>query len=512
MSLELQLGIAGLGLGAFSSSLDLVSSCYKLYNLWKSASQLDAQLQTLRALLLLQQALLEQWQREWLDAESGPPTLSKRRLFKHHEDTVQHTLSAVHQLLTKLEPLREAACGKKSLSAVKRLQWASHETAASEKLLADIDALLSSLYRLLPVSAPNPHAAAAIVTLDYLPESVTWPAEPTIAKTITLRHLRHGLDQDLERRVAGFLQSMPQTDLDLAPRRVQITDHDATTAGLRSFGRLDSQTSVMVEWKKYDSSWRGQKGIRMRGRIRNIAQFLHADSPDELLTPRCLGVFDDAEQSRYGFVFALPSSTDAAVMSLKQLLDTRSPETLPSLEDRYEIAYRVGLSLAMLHTAGWLHKSIRSHNVLFAMRAGRPVWNRPYLAGFDFSRPDKLDESSEKPDQSARFNLYRHPAAQGGPGEDYRKAFDVYSFGVLLVELGLWRSAWKLWSDGMTAKEFSQGLIAKAGDWLGHYMGHVFRDVTVKCLRGDLETNADPMQRVFCVQAVEVLGRLIEEA
>ncbi|PHH65739.1 hypothetical protein CDD81_1466 [Ophiocordyceps australis] len=512
MALELQLGGAGLGLSAFSSALDLISSCYKLYNLWKSASKVDAQLQTLRALLLLQQALLEQWQRDWLDAASGPHSLSKRRLLKHHEETVQHTLSAVHQLLIKLEPLRKTACAQESLSRVQRLQWASHEAAASQKVLADIDALLSSLYRLLPVSAPNPHAAAAIVALDYVPESVILSAEPTLAKTMTLRHLCHGLDQDLERRVAGFLQSMPQTDLDLAPRRVQITEHDATTAGLRSFGRLDSQANVMVEWKRYDSSWRGQKGIRMRGRMRNIAQLLHADSPDELLTPRCLGVFDDAEQSRYGFVFALPVGTDASIMSLKQLLDHRSPETLPSLQDRYAIAYRVGLSLAMLHTAGWLHKSIRAHNVLFTLRAGRPVWTKPYLAGFDFSRPDALDESSEKPDQSARFNLYRHPAAQGGPGEDYRKAFDVYSFGVLLLELGLWRSAWKLWSDGMTATAFRDGLVGKAKDWLAHYMGHVFQDVAVKCLLGDLETSAEPMQRVFCVQAVEVLGKLVEEA
>ncbi|RDA83891.1 hypothetical protein CP532_3358 [Ophiocordyceps camponoti-leonardi (nom. inval.)] len=515
MALEFQIGAAGLGLGAFSTALDLLSSCSSIYNLWKSAEGLDVQLETLRAFLMLQQALLERWQRDWLDVSvSDPRAVNRRLLLKQHEPTVERTLRTVQKLLGELEPLRETACGtqKKSLSAVERLQWLTREAASSEKVLADIDTLLSSLYRLFPVLTPNPDASAAIVALEYIPNVVNTPGS-TLNKAINLRQLRRGLDQDLEQRAAGFLQSMPKTDLDLAPSQVKITEHDSTTAGLRSFGLLDKDSKVMIEWKKYDSSWRGQKGIRMRGRIRNIAQFLHADSkPDELLTPRCVGVFDDAEHSRYGFVFSLPSDAGATIMSLKQLLDHRTPETLPSLEDRYRVAYHVGLSLAMLHTAGWLHKSIRSQNVLFVVRGGRPVWKRPYLAGFDFSRPDAVDESSEKPDQSARFNLYRHPLAQGCPGEDYRKGFDVYSFGVLLVELGLWRSAWKLWDDGMSATAYKDCLVAKSRDWLAHSMGYVFQDVALKCLTGELETRKGPMQQVFCLEVVEVLGRLIADA
>ncbi|PFH60074.1 hypothetical protein XA68_11492 [Ophiocordyceps unilateralis] len=514
MALDLQLGAAGLGLSAFSTALDLLSSCSRMYDLWKTAEGLDTQLETLRALLLLQQALLEQWQRDWLDVSiSGPQAIQRRRLLKQHGSTVEHTLKAVQRLLGKLEPLRETACGnlKRDLSAMERLQWVTREISSSQKVLAEVEVLLSSLYRLFPVCMPNPDASAAIVALDYIPDVVgTSSADTTLNKTINLRQLRHGLDQDLEQRVAGFLQSMPRTDLDLAPSQVEITDDDSTTAGLRSFGILDKAGKVMVEWKKYDSSWRGQRGIRMRGRIRNIAQFLHADSkPDELLTPRCVGVFDDTERSRYGFVFCLPLDADAKILSLKQLLDNRTPETLPSLEDRFRVAYQVGLSLAILHTAGWLHKSIRSQNILFSVRGGRPVWSRPYLTGFDFSRPDAVDESSEKPDQSARFNLYRHPSAQGGPGENYRKAFDVYSFGVLLVEIGLWRSAWKLWADGMTAMAFRDSLVGKSNDWLAHSMGHLFQDATLKCLTGELETRKGPMQRVFCVEVVEALGRLI---
>jgi hypothetical protein len=61
----------------------------------------------------------------------------------------------------------------------------------------------------------------------------------------------------------------------------------------RSFGLLDDKKPLIIEWKRYDGTWRGQKGIKMRGRINNLAKMLGADTkPDELLTLQCLGYFD----------------------------------------------------------------------------------------------------------------------------------------------------------------------------------------------------------------------------
>lgn len=117
---------------------------------------------------------------------------------------------------------------------------------------------------------------------------------------------------------------------------------------------------------------------------------------------------------------------------------------LPALEDRYRIAYALGLSLAILHTAEWLHKSIRSHKILFTTQAGKIIWSRPYLAGFEYSRPDKPGETSEKPEESVHFILYRHLQSQGSPNVTYRKGFDMYGLGVLLLEVGLWRAGWRL--------------------------------------------------------------------
>ena len=181
-------------------------------------------------------------------------------------------------------------------------------------------------------------------------------------------------------------------------------------------------------------------------------------------------------------------------------------ETLPTLEDRYKIAYALGLSIAILHTADWLHKSIRSHNVLFATYGDRIAWQRPYLVGFEFSRPDKPDESSEKPEQSARFNLYRHPLSRGSPTEAFRKTFDIYSFGVLLLEIGMWRSAWKWWKDGLGATDFQKVMIDLATGKLAHFMGVEYRDATLKCLNGDLDNRCELTLKAFFIEVVEVLG------
>lgn len=513
--------MAELGLGVFSAVISLVSSCSQIYDLWKSVRELDAELGTLRTKLLLQQALLEQWQRDWLGTAASCQAAShKRQLLKQHEATVEHTLRAVQRLLTELEPLREAACGygasgdEKELSVFKRLQWATKKSTSSGKILDEIESLLSSLYRLFPPSTPNVHASQAILALDYLPDkpfgSSGTPA--TVGKAIALRQFGSILDKELERRVAEFVQVMPTASLDLDRSQIAVTGPDEISSGFRSFGVLNETTKVLIEWKKYDASWHGQKGIRLRGRIRNIAQFLHADSkPDELLTLKCVGVFDDVEHNRYGFVFSLPPNTDGKMLSLKQLLDQKTVETLPSLEDRYAVCYSIGLSLALLHTAGWLHKSIRSHNVLFPVRDSRPIWSQPYLVGFDFSRPDAIDEASEKPEQSERFNIYRHPAAPGSPSETYRKAFDVYSFGVLMVEIGLWRSASRLRTEGMTVAAFRENLTSKAEGWLAHYIGREMKTAAVKCLTGELEDRRAPVHRAFYLEVVDVLGKLTGE-
>ncbi|CRK24386.1 hypothetical protein BN1708_013945 [Verticillium longisporum] len=538
-----QLGAAGLGIGAFSGILDVMSACSKLYKLWRSLRELDGHLGLLRAKLVLQHALLQQWERDWLSAPVESKERSgfrrRQRWIRQHEVAVTETLHAVRRLLESLEPLRltsSAQHGKTgAAAALESLNWVHDKAAESERALDQLDSLLAGLYRLLPPMTPNSEASQVILAVEDLQDSQIdardVSSNRTTQSTLGLRQLGKQLNLELENRVQQFSHRPVTSNLAIKTSRVQVGAHDEVSAGFRSFGFLDGGEPILIEWKRYDASWMGQKGIELHGRISNIAQLLHTDTkPDELLTLKCLGFFDDVERSAFGFVFQLPLASAAApapapngkpMISLKTLLDQPTPENLPTLEERLQASYGIALSISILHAVSWLHKSIRSQNVLFPVdRNGCPRWTTPYLVGFDFSRPDAVDESSEKPEQSARFNVYRHPSAQGSPNEGYRRSFDVYSLGVVLLEIGLWRPAWKLYKDGMAAEAFRDVLVDKSKAWLGHLMGTVYREAAVKCLTGSFDAQQaktgdghddDLGLQTLYIEVVEVLGRLQED-
>ena len=525
--MELRLGAAGLGIGAFSGVVDLLHLCSRSFSLWKDLRGLDQDVRLLRARLMVQEAGLEHWKRDWYGAsKTGFSSTQRRRQLKSHEEVVRSALEQLKGLLDRMEPLRQAVASRGTeRTAIERVQWVATKKAEAEKDISAIESLLTGIYRFLPPRIPDFQAAKTLlyfndaITEDDLPsESPDPPLQilsnaPTVNHLFRLRRLERSLGADLQKRIDDFRVALPTPDLSLLASRVQVERPDRMAAGSRSFGLLDNATPVMIEWKKYNPSWQGKQAIRSKGRIDNLARLLHAESkPKELQTFHCVGYFDQARDSRYGFVFQYPPDVGSTVVSLRELLDHyRSVEQLPTLENRYQVAFALSLSLSVLHSVDWLHKSIRSHNVLFTIyrpaEADEIVWSHPYLTGFEFSRPDRKDELSEKPEESAKYNIYRHLQSQGIPSESFRKAFDAYSLGVVLLEIGLWRAAWKLREDNMNPAQIHASLIQHATERLAHCMGVEYRDVTLACLKGELESSEDDFAKDFFIEVVEVLGR-----
>lgn len=506
-----QVGIAGLSIASYTTLLDLLTTVRAGFRAWERWNGLDHDVEVFRAQVILQQDLLETWQRDWLDAPAGHPISQGRdRLLAQHRHSIERALRSISDEFASLDPVLVLM---QRTGTTQRVRWLAGQEETSKKSLKCIKSLLEGLFMLLPLQSSNPEVKAMISLLSNLstsPPNLQTSDTLLLRQGFDLRDLRASLEQDLEKRVEEFQQSFASGSKDIPRPPVDLKVEEGT-AGTRSRGTVNN-TPILVEWKDY-GAWQGQRAIRLRGRNNNLAHLLSAPcKPEELLVFECEGYFDNIEKHQYGFVFKTPTRPGDDLISLNRLLAQPPAEWLPSLEERYQIAYSLSLSISIIHSVGWLHKGIRSHNILFIKRSNEIGWHRPYLCGFAYSRPDKQNEESEKLERSERFNLYRHPLAQGQPGEHYKQVFDVYSFGVLLFEIGRWAAAFREWEKEADheAKKFQQELTSEKNRLkIAHRMGQVYVDVMVKCLSGHFEDKGDMTARLFFAEAVEVLGRLV---
>lgn len=492
--------------------LDMINLVKRGFDAWEEVSNLNEDFAFFTTELLLQKDILDSWQRDWFGFRERGEAVSvgKLRLLKAHEGTMHETLRSLEAELDKLESMRVLGHQIQPESTGERLLWIGKGKQEAKEGLRRVEVLLRGLYTILPRQSPHP---AAVVLLN-LPEtgnqhlaqlSHTMDGSESaqlVQQAIVLKTMRAQLDEDLERRIDAFQSGIPGASLsDIAvPANLEV---ETGTAGGRSWGHSGNRP-VMVEWKDY-RILQGQQAIRIRGRVDNMARLLHATpKPAELMTLHCEGYFDDVANKRYGFVFSSPAIGSEEVTSLNKLLTKPPPERLPTLGQRYCIAYQLGLTMFFLLSTEWLHKGLRSHNILFCHQGDNVRWSRPLLCGFAYARPDKPDEVSEKLEHSERFNVYRHRLAQGQPQEGYRKSFDIYSFGVLLFEIATWNTAFPLWN--LNATEFQKELTKPNNQKrVAHRMGVDYRDAMLKCIDGSFEGDQGSVTKRFFVEVLEVL-------
>lgn len=192
--------------------------------------------------------------------------------------------------------------------------------------------------------------------------------------------------------------------------------------------------SVWIEWKEYDYQKPGSLSppALIVDRVQKLASLLHhSPKPEAFRVPHCLGYFDngpresseldsegeeDGLDPRIGFVFEKPKdedvSPDTPPVSLFDLLSS-SPK--PRVTDRIRLAHALANCLLYLHSVNWLHKGLRSHNIVFfpttikdKTGAGKKVeYSKPYLSGFDFARPARADEMTEVSSQPILWSCLR---------------------------------------------------------------------------------------------------------
>lgn len=105
-----------------------------------------------------------------------------------------------------------------------------------------------------------------------------------------------------------------------------------------------------------------------------------------------------------------------------------------------------------MHSVDWFHKGIQASNVWLAHQEKSTKrfpqnLGTAFLAGFDYTRRGATQSTGDEVGESWRRAIYQHPertrAEEDQSGQSnvpFRAEHDIYSLGVLLVEVGWWRS------------------------------------------------------------------------
>jgi hypothetical protein len=200
--------------------------------------------------------------------------------------------------------------------------------------------------------------------------------------------------------------------------------------------------NVWIEWKAAEPTHGPTNGAgTTHERISKLAALLkEMNKTVKFRAPECLGYFDDEEYGRYGFVFAKPESipNDEEPTTLHSLLSGE----MPPLADRITIMRLVSETVERLHAVDWLHKGLRSANILFFKdpTTHAITFADPYISGFEYSRPAARDDMTQRPSDDLAADIYRHPSTQSDTHRSgFRKSFDLYALGIVLLEIAHWK-------------------------------------------------------------------------
>lgn len=182
----------------------------------------------------------------------------------------------------------------------------------------------------------------------------------------------------------------------------------------RAIGRYNQQ-KAMIEWKSVTAELSFHDRKERTFKIASLLCEVNNTKPRDLIILKCLGAMvSDGAQPMMGLVYSIPSPSNGSnPINLFEILVRHRTHGIiarwPALEARRRLACSLARAVFQLHVVGWLHKSIRPHNVVFF--GNTDTLESPYLIGFDYARQDDIREKSERPDPT--FGLYRHPDAQG---------------------------------------------------------------------------------------------------
>ncbi|KAJ2987092.1 hypothetical protein NUW58_g4695 [Xylaria curta] len=378
--------------------------------------------------------------------------------------------SGVANLIARLKPTLHTTTSKiiqENNSTAQRFRWAVRDRNKLKELLAQIAELINKLEFLLDsterqqekdeydrllrevISLTTTTAEAG--QIRDLFEGNPYPRKP-IRAAAYLKQVRLVLGADkradeITPKLVGNAVRVKLPKLSILGRSLKPWKDAGLYTSNLEFATYHNR-QVLVQWKTVGSAqWE-----RYTNQMKCLAVFLMSLSDKSFRSLPCLGYYPLETQGRHGIIYSLPDDGhDQDFKSLKSLIST---QPFVSLERRLKLMREIAETVLQLHTAGWLHKSLRSENIIFlAPRDSNDdvfLYSEPYIIGYEYARSDTTDSANaftELPDTELETDLYRHPQARGLNRETFQKRFDMYAMACIFIELAMWKPLVEVFSS-----------------------------------------------------------------
>jgi len=254
------------------------------------------------------------------------------------------------------------------------------------------------------------------------------------------------------------------------------------------------------------------------GRLRDTVQSLHDinQAPRQSI-PSCVGYLHDSI-AEYSLIFrpAVPLTIQHCHFdSLESVIHTPthpSHEFLKSTLHKARVASSVAWGLHAIHQAGYSHKSVGLHNILIHTTTQPDA----YLMGFDLAtfHPTTAHVKQISATPEWRDRLYQHPQCEEEENFRFRRKYDYYALGVVILELG-WMQSFHLLNgdlrlevEAMSADRLQWFRTQMAKELVGS-VGEEYVSITLLCLNGEFGIDEEDVGENFKIKVCEALDRLV---
>lgn len=318
-------------------------------------------------------------------------------------------------------------------------------------------------------------------------------------------------------------------------------DDRVKTRFLKS-GRLHPEVTYLFEKKEYDMNISDELKDLVRESIGKLVSLLgESSAPRKLHTLQAVGYVDDPDHHCFWIVFQFPlgpigpSAPDPRTSEPLSLQKLFSSPLKPPLEARYRLAKRLVDTFARLYGSEWMHKGINSKNIVFP-QIYSPVSVQSFASiqtalvqGFNYSR---LLTQAQTIDRGKVLNdlesaIYRHPYYQGEAASGYQIHYDIYSLGLVLLEIALWGPLMDMLAakhrpgkeppvalspdmprfHELEAVELKRRVMIRVGSELAYRVGTKYKEVVRWCLGLDGPVTAIEFYNMVAIPLDELCGQ-----